>query len=140
MLRLQTLENSMLLQHMIPFEKVDINAPKGSDEFIVALLTKHNPDSWLSYGHEHIIKCASKYFKPVFYSSGRLDYIKTNREWTKLYYKFGVKKYLWYLSLIPKYFADKEFRHQLDIMKYRPNRVCFEREIMDHARLVFEKI
>jgi cyclopropane-fatty-acyl-phospholipid synthase len=127
-------------KNMIPFEKVDINAPKGSDEYIVALLTKHNPDSWLAYGHEHIIKAASPYFKPVFYSSGRLDYVKTNREWTKLYFKFGWKKYMWYLSLIPKLFTDKEFRHQLDILKYRPNRVCFEREIMDHARLVFEKI
>jgi cyclopropane-fatty-acyl-phospholipid synthase len=75
----------------------------------------------------------------VFYSSGRLDYVKTNREWTKLFYKFNLKKYLWFASLIPKFLTDKEFRHQLAILRVRPNRVCFEREIMDHSRLVFEK-
>ncbi len=126
-------------KNMLPYEKFDINAPKGSDAYILALLTKHNPDSWLSYGHEHIIRVAEPYLKKIYYSSGRLDYIRTNREWTKLYYKFQWKKYLWYLSLIPKYFTDKEFRYQYDLLKVRPNRVCFEREIMDHARLVFEK-
>lgn len=126
-------------KNMLPYEKFDINAPKDSSAYILALLTKHNPDSWLAYGHEHIIKCASPYFKKIFYNSGRLDYVKTNQEWTKLYYKFGFKKYLWYLSLIPKYLTDKEFRYQLALLRVRPNRVCFEREIMDHARLVFEK-
>lgn len=126
-------------KNMIPFEQFDINAAKHSTAYILALLTKHNPDSWLSYGHEHIIRCASPYFEGIYYSSGRLDYIKTNQEWTKLYYKFQWKKYLWFASLLPKYLTDKEFRHQLALMRVRPNRVCFEREIMDHARLVFEK-
>lgn len=127
-------------RNMMPFEQIDINAPKGSDAYIMALLLKHNPDSWIPYGHEHIIKVAAPYFKTVFYSSGRLDYIKTNREWTKLFYKFNWKKYLWFASLVPKLFTDREFRHQLAVLRVRPNRVCFEREIMDHARLVFEKI
>lgn len=127
-------------RNMMPFDQIDINAPKNSDAYIMALLLKHNPDSWIPYGHEHIIRVAAPYFKNVFYSSGRLDYIKTNREWTKLFYKFNFKKYLWFASLIPKLFTDKEFRHQLAVLRVRPNRVCFEREIMDHARLVFEKI
>jgi cyclopropane-fatty-acyl-phospholipid synthase len=127
-------------KNMLPYEQFDINAPKDSDAYILALLTKHNPDSWLPYGYEHIIRAAAPYFKNVFYSSGRLDYVKTNKEWTKLYYKFTLKKYLWYASLIPKFLTDKEFRYQLAVLRIRPNRVCFEREIMDHARLVFEKI
>ena len=126
-------------KNMIPFEQIDINAPKGSDTYIFALLLKHNPDSWIPYGHEHIIRVAAPYFDNVFYSNGRLDYIKTNREWTKLFYRFTLKKYLWFASLLPKLFTDKEFRHQLAVLRVRPNRVCFEREIMDHARLVFEK-
>lgn len=134
------MQSMVFSKNMIPFEKIDINAPKDSSEYVFALLTKHNPDSWLAYGHEHIIRVASSYFKNTFYSSGRLDYIKTNKEWTKLYYKFNWKKYLWYLSLVPKLFTDKEFRHQANILRFRPNRICFEREIMDHARLVFEKI
>ncbi len=134
------MQSMVFSKNMIPYEEFDINAPKDSAAYILALLTKHNPDSWLPYGHEHIIKVASPYFKKVYYSSGRLDYAKTNREWTKLFYKFNLKKYLWFASLIPKFFTDKEFRHQLAVLRVRPNRVCFEREIMDHARLVFEKI
>jgi cyclopropane-fatty-acyl-phospholipid synthase len=127
-------------KNMIPFDQIDINAPKGSDAYVFALLLKHNPDSWIPYGHEHVIRVAAPYFKNVFYSDGRLDYVKTNREWTKRFYKFSFKKYLWFASLVPKLFTDKEFRHQLAVLRVRPNRVCFEREIMGHARLVFEKI
>lgn len=134
------MQSMVFSKNMIPYDQVDINAPKDSNAYIIALLTKHNPDSWLPYGHEHIIKAAAPYFKKVYYGSGRLDYIKTNREWTKRFYKFNLKKYLWFASLIPTYIKDKEFRHQLAILRVRPNRVCFEREIMDHARLVFEKI
>lgn len=126
-------------KNMIPYDQFDINAPKDSSEYILALLTKHNPDSWLPYGHEHVDRVAEPYFKNVYYSSGRLDYVQTNREWTKLFYKFNLKKYLWFASLIPKFFIDKEFRYQLALLRVRPNRVCFEREIMDHARLIYEK-
>lgn len=134
------MQSMVFSKNMIPYNEVDINAPQDSNAYIIALLTKHNPDSWLPYGHEHIIKAAAPYFKKIYYGSGRLDYIKTNREWTKRFYKFNLKKYLWFASLIPTYIKDKEFRHQLAILRVRPNRVCFEREIMDHARLVFEKI
>ena len=133
------MQSMVFEKNMIPFEEIDIKAPKDSDSYVFALLLKHNPDSWIAYGHEHIVRVAEPYFKKVFYSDGRLDYIKTNREWTKLFYKFNWKKYLWFASLIPKLFTDKEFRHQLAVLRVRPNRVCFEREIMGHARLVFEK-
>lgn len=126
-------------KNMIPYEDIDINAPEGSDSYIIALLLKHNPDSWVPYGKEHIVRTAAPYLKDVFYSDGRLDYVKTNREWTKLFYKFSLKKYMWFASLIPKFLTDKEFRHQLAVLRVRPNRVCFEREIMGHARLIFEK-
>nr|WP_287938380.1 class I SAM-dependent methyltransferase [Algoriphagus sp.] len=126
-------------KNMIPFDQIDIHAPKDSDSYIFALLLKHNPDSWVPYGYQHIVKTASPFLKNTFHSDGRLDYIHTNREWTKRFYKFNLKKYLWFASLVPKLFTDKEFRHQLAILRVRPNRVCFEREIMGHARLVFEK-
>ena len=126
-------------KNMMEFDEIDINAPKGSDSYIFALLLKHNPDSWIPYGYEHVVRVAEPYFKKIFYSDGRLDYVKTNREWTKRFYKFNLKKYLWFASLVPKLFTDKEFRYQLAVLRERPNRVCFEREIMGHARLVFEK-
>ncbi|MFN3998740.1 SAM-dependent methyltransferase [Algoriphagus sp.] len=127
-------------KNMMPFDQIDINAPKDSNSYFMALLLKHNPDSWIPYGYEHVVRTASTYFKNTYYSDGRLDYVNTNREWTKRFYKFSLKKYLWFASLVPKLFTDKEFRHQLAILRVRPNRVCFEREIMGHARLVFEKL
>jgi cyclopropane-fatty-acyl-phospholipid synthase len=127
-------------KNMLPFDEIDINSPRDSNSYFMALLLKHNPDSWIAYGHEHIIRTASPFFRNTYYSDGRLDYVKTNREWTKRFYKFNLKKYLWFATLIPKLFTDKEFRHQLAILRVRPNRVCFEREIMGHSRLVFEKI
>ncbi len=133
------MQSMVFSKNFVPYEKWDINAPKDSNEFMVALLSKHNPDSWLAQGHEHIIRVAQPYFDKVFYSSGRLDYIRTNEVWTKMYWKFGFRKYMWFASFIPKFIVDKEFRHQLTLMRISPNRVCFKREIMDHARLVFEK-
>lgn len=126
-------------KNMMEFEDIDINAPEDSDPYIFALLLKHNPDSWIPYGHDHVTRVAKPYFKQEYHSDGRLDYIHTNREWTKRFYKFNLKKYLWFASLIPKLFTDKEFRYQLSVLRKRPNRVCFEREIMGHARYVFEK-
>lgn len=126
-------------KNMMPFDEIDINAPKDSNQYMLALLLKHNPDSWVPYGYEHIVRTAEPYFKNIYYTDGRLDYIHTNREWTKRFHRFQLKKYLWFASLIPKYLTDKEFRHQLAVLRVRPNRVCFEREIMGHARLIFEK-
>ena len=133
------MQSMVFSKNIIPYEEWDISAPKDSAAYIMALLAKHNPDSWLPYGHEHIVRVASPYFKMIDYSDGRLDYVKTNREWTKLFYKFQLGKYLWFASLIPKLFTDKEFRYQLAVLRVRPNRVAFERDIMGHSRLIFEK-
>jgi cyclopropane-fatty-acyl-phospholipid synthase len=127
-------------KNMIPSEQFDINAPKGSVPYILALQEKHHPNSWLPDSGEHIISVAAPYFKVLHHSSGRLDYIETNRQWHKRFMRFTLKKYLWYLSLVPKYLTNKEFRYQLDVLKYNPNRLCFEHEIFDHSRLVFEKL
>lgn len=125
---------------MIPYEAFDIKAPRESNEYICALQAKHFPSSWLPYSGEHIIRVAEPYFKVIHHSSGRLDYIETYRQWNKRFLRFNVKKYLWFLSLLPKYLTNKEFRYQLDVLKVNPNRICFEREIMDQSRIVFEKI
>jgi cyclopropane-fatty-acyl-phospholipid synthase len=87
-----------------------------------------------------VTECAAPRFKLISISSGRLDYIETIGQWRKRFRKFGLKKYLTYLSLVPRYLRDKEFRHQLAIMRVSPNRECFRQEIMDHYRYVFEKL
>ena len=127
-------------KNMIDYEDFDINAKKGSAPHVCALVVKEFPGSWLPYGPEMVIRNAEPHFKLISQSSGRLDYIETIGQWRKKFRKFNLKKYWLYLSLIPKYIIDKEFRHQVAIFRISPNRVCFEQEIMNHYRLVFEKI
>jgi cyclopropane-fatty-acyl-phospholipid synthase len=126
-------------KNMIPYEDFDIHAPKGSAPHVMALMEKEFPGSWLPYGPEMVIRNAEPGFKLIHQSSGRLDYIQTIGEWRKKFRKFNLKKYLLYLSLLPKTITNKEFRHQVAIFRFSPNRICFEKEIMDHYRLVFEK-
>jgi cyclopropane-fatty-acyl-phospholipid synthase len=127
-------------KNMIPYEEFDINAEKATAPHVLALMEKEFPGSWLPYGPEMVIRNAEPNFKLIHQSSGRLDYIQTIGEWRKKFRKFNLKKYLLYLSLIPKFITDKEFRHQVAIFRYSPNRICFEKEIMEHYRLVFEKV
>jgi cyclopropane-fatty-acyl-phospholipid synthase len=126
-------------KNMIKYEDIDINAKKGSTPHVLALMIKEFPGSWLPYGPEMVINNAKPYFKLISQSSGRLDYIETIGQWRKKFRKFNFKKYWLYMTLIPKLLTDKEFRHQVAIFRISPNRICFEKEIMDHYRLVFEK-
>ena len=89
---------------------------------------------------QEVIQYASERFKLIEHSSGRLDYVETNRRWTALYKKFSFKKYWFFLRMLPKYLSDKEFRHVASFLKYAPNRRCFERELFDHFRYVFERV
>lgn len=127
-------------KNMPKFEDIDVNAEKGSPEHVMALMIEEFPGSWLPYGPEMVIRNAEPHFKLISKSSGRLDYIETIGQWRKKFRKFHWKKYLLYASLLPRYFTDKKFKHQIEVFKVSPNRVCFEKEVMDHFRLVFEKV
>jgi cyclopropane-fatty-acyl-phospholipid synthase len=127
-------------KNMIGYDEFDIRAKRGSAAQVCALMMKEFPGSWLPYGPEMVIRNASPHFRLISQSSGRLDYIETIGQWRRKFRKFNLKKYALYLSLIPKFITDREFRHQVEIFRISPNRVCFEKEIMDHYRLVFEKI
>ena len=127
-------------KNMLPYEKIDINADKDSASYMLALMMKEFPGSWLPYGPEMVVRNAEPHFKLVSKSSGRLDYIETIKQWKKNFRKFSIEKFLLFASLIPRYLFNKEFRHQVAVFRLSPNRVCFEREIMDHYRLVFEKV
>ncbi len=127
-------------KNMIDFEELDVNAEKGSAAHVLALMVEEFPGSWLPYGPEMVIRNAFPTFKLISQSSGRLDYIETIGQWRKKFRKFNLKKYWLYLSLLPRLLTDPEFRHQIEVFRVSPNRVCFEKEIMDHYRLVFEKV
>jgi cyclopropane-fatty-acyl-phospholipid synthase len=133
------LQTMVFGKNMIDLEAADINAHKNSTAYIIALMMKQFPGSWLPYGSEMVEKMAEPWFKLISKSSGRLDYIETISQWRKRFREFNFKKYLIYLSMLPKLFSDEEFRHRVAIFRISPNRVCFEREVMDHYRFVFEK-
>lgn len=134
------LQSMAFSKNMIALKDVDINAEKGSVPHICALMVKTFPGSWLPYGLEMITRNTQPFFKVISESSGRLDYIETIAQWRKKFIKFNLQKYWLYLSLVPKFMADREFRHRVESFRISPNRICFEKEIMDHYRLVFEKI
>ncbi|MFC5410756.1 SAM-dependent methyltransferase [Larkinella bovis] len=73
-------------------------------------------------------------------ASGRLDYIETIGQWRKRFRAFNLKKYALYLSLLPRLLTNQPFQDLMAVFRRSPNRVCFQREIMDHYRLVFEKV
>jgi len=133
-------QTGALGKNMFDPEDVDINADKNSNAYIGALMEKAFPGSWLPSSEEQIINCTKPYFNVIYKGNGRLDYIETQKRWQKKLLGFGLKKYLYYFSFIPNYIKDKEFRDRMANFRVNPNKICFEREIMDHFRFVLEKI
>ncbi|MEQ9300971.1 MAG: class I SAM-dependent methyltransferase [Cyclobacteriaceae bacterium] len=125
---------------MIPFDDIDINAPKDSNEYLMALVVNEFPGSWIPYGSKQIIDNASPYFNLVTMHSGKNDYIETIKVWRKRLKAFGVKKYLAYAKLGLSLVYDQRMRNRLQNLRIAPIRVAFERGIWDHFRLVFEKV
>jgi len=126
-------------KNMIDCDERNIDADKNSDAYLIALMTKHFPGSWLPYGSEMITRNAEPFFKLINLSSGRLDYIETTNQWRRRIRKFRLKKYALFLSLIPEFLRNNEFRHKFSVYRNAANKKCFERELMDHFRIVFEK-
>jgi cyclopropane-fatty-acyl-phospholipid synthase len=134
------LQTMVFGKNVIPEEEMDINADKYSDAYICAALQREFPGSWLPYGEEQITENAKPFFKLISKSSGRLDYIETLKQWQKNFRGFNLKKYLCYSTLLPKYLTNKEFRQRITLNTVPFHRLSFKREILDHFRLVYEKI
>src|SRR4051812_12994875 len=52
------LQTMVFGRNMIPFEEIDIDAPRDSDGWYVALMGRQFPGSWLPFGSEQIVRCA----------------------------------------------------------------------------------
>jgi cyclopropane-fatty-acyl-phospholipid synthase len=96
------------------------------------------PGSWLPLGPEQIVRSAEPHFRLVSRSSGRLDYIETIRQWRKRFAARSFRKTLLKLELLPRWLTSADFRLAFT-SGVSANSVCFERELLDHYRLVFEK-
>lgn len=132
------LQTMVFGRNMIPLDQVDIDAPRDSDAWHLALLGRQFPGSFLPYGQEQIVRSAQPHFHLVASTSGRLDYIETIRQWRKRFAAATVKKRLLRLRLLPRWLTSADFRLAFT-SGVSANSVCFERELLDHYRLVFER-
>jgi cyclopropane-fatty-acyl-phospholipid synthase len=132
------LQTMVFGRNMIPLDEVDIDAPRESDAWYLALLGRQFPGSCLPFGQEQIIENAEPDFRLVSSSSGRLDYIETIRQWRMRFAEPSVRKLLLKLRLVPRWLTSADFRLAFT-SGVSPNSACFERELLDHHRLVFEK-
>jgi cyclopropane-fatty-acyl-phospholipid synthase len=132
------LQTMVFGRNMIPLEEVSIDAPRESDAWYVALMSYTFPGSLLPFGHEQIVRCAEPHFRLVSAQSGRLDYIETIKQWRARFAEPSFRKTLIKARLVPKWLTSREFRLAFT-SGVSANSVCFERELLDHFRLVFEK-
>jgi cyclopropane-fatty-acyl-phospholipid synthase len=132
------LQTMVFGRNMIPLERVDINAPRDSDAFVLALMERQFPGSWLPFGSEQVVRCADPSFELVSSSNGRLDYIETIEQWNARIGARSLRKALLKLRLVPRWLTSADFRLAFT-SGVSANKVCFERELLDHYRLVFQK-
>jgi len=132
------LQTMVFGRNMIPVDEVDIRAPRDSDAWYLALMERQFPGSWLPVDQEQVVRCAQDSFQLVSSVSGRLDYIETIREWGKRTGGRSLRKTLLKLRLVPRWLTSADFRLAFT-SGVSANKVCFESELLDHYRLVFEK-
>ena len=132
------LQTMVFGRRMISLDDVGPNAPRDSDAFILFLLQCQFPGSFLPWGLDQLRRCAEPHFRLVESTSGRLDYIETITQWNKRIGAPSLRKNLVKLTLLPHWLRSPEFRLAFT-SGVSANKVAFERELLDHHRIVFEK-
>jgi cyclopropane-fatty-acyl-phospholipid synthase len=137
------LQTMVFGRNMIPTQRIDVEAlralpPRDSDEWYLALLGRQFPGSWLPFGQEQVIRCAEPHFRLVSSINGRLDYIETIRRWNARIGTPSLRKTLLKLQLLPRWLTSSDFRLAFT-SGVSANQICFERELLDHYRLVLER-
>jgi cyclopropane-fatty-acyl-phospholipid synthase len=132
------LQTMVFGRNMIPIDEIDIEAPRESDGWYVALMGRQFPGSWLPFGSEQVISSAEPRFRLVSSVSGRLDYIETIRQWRKRFAAPSLRKALLKLQLLPRWLRSADFRLAFT-SGVSANSVCFQRELLDHYRIVLER-
>lgn len=120
-------------------QDISLKAPKGSNEYVVALLQMFYPGSWLPSGEDQVMRCAGPYFRLLSSKNGRLDYIETMNQWSRNS-EFTFAKLAAAVRILRYFFLDKNFYYKLKSLASNCNQECFKREIFDHVRMVFERV
>ncbi len=132
------LQTMVFGRNMVPVEEIDRHAPRDSDAWYLAMMSAAFPGSFLPFGRDHVVQCAAPHFRLVSSESGRLDYIETIRQWDMRTEAWNPRMALLKLRLLPRWLTSPDFRFAFT-SGVSSNSVCFERELMDHYRLVLEK-
>jgi len=132
------LQTMVFGRNMIPIDEIDIEAPRESDGWYLALMGRQFPGSWLPFGSEQVISSAEPRFRLASSVSGRLDYIETIRQWRKRFAAPSLRKALLKLQLLPRWLRSADFRLAFT-SGVSANSVCFQRELLDHYRIVLER-
>jgi cyclopropane-fatty-acyl-phospholipid synthase len=132
------LQTMVFGRNMIPLDQVGLDCPRESDGWYLALLRAMFPGSMLPFGPGQIERCAAPHFRLVERQSGRLDYIETIKQWRRRFGEPSLRKTVFKARLVPRWLTSREFRLAFT-SGVSPNGVCFERELLDHFRMVFEK-
>jgi len=133
------LQTMVFGRNMIDPDAVSLDAPRMSDAWVLALLQKQFPGSFLPFGKAQVIEAAAPGFRVVSETSGRLDYIETIKQWRKRFGERTWRKTLLKARLVPKYLTSPDFRLAFT-SGVSANAICFERELLDHHRIVFERV
>jgi len=112
--------------------------PAHTDAWYLALLARQFPGSWLPFGQEQVVRSAEAGFDLVSSESGRLDYIETIEQWNARIGRRSLRKSWLKARLVPRWILSEDFRLAF-ASGVSANKICFERELLDHFRLVFEK-
>lgn len=122
-----------------PLAEISLQAKKSSNGYIVALAEKFYPGSWLPRDEAQITECIRPHFRVVASNSGRLDYMQTIQHWNERLKVTKLNSVALFRTL--RYvLVDRNFRFKLMSLVRGCQYACFEREIMDHRRIVLEKV
>ena len=132
------LQTMVFGRNMIDPAEVSVDAPRDSDAWYLALMQHMFPGSWLPSGPEQIVAAAAPHFREVERISGRLDYIETIAQWRARFARPSWRKRWVKLQLVPHWLTSREFRLAFT-SGVSANTVCFERELLDHFRITFER-
>ena len=122
-----------------PLTAVSLDAPRGSAEYLLAVLMRFYPGSFVPRSEEQIVRCARPFFSPVEILDGRLDYVLTMRAWNRVW-RPSVRKLLAVPRALRRALRDRDLGFKLESLIHGYNRQCFEREALGHRRIVFEKL
>jgi cyclopropane-fatty-acyl-phospholipid synthase len=133
------LQTMVFGRNAVPLEQISTAAPRNSDAWILALMGRQFPGSWLPSGLDQVVRCAEPGFRLVSSVSGRLDYIQTISQWNARIGEPSLRKRLLKLRLLPRWLTSADFRLAFT-SGVSANKICFERELLDHYRIVFERV